>query len=146
MQVLATILRPFDSQKQRPSLSKNGKYILRLQFNGCYRKVTIDDRLPASSSTRSLHVVDRNSPALLWPALVEKAYLKVRGGYDFPGSNSGTDLWIMTGWIPEQIFLQRYIHILHEFSDANLIDCQVTRFSLNYCGSVSISRSSLAML
>ncbi|KAA8568507.1 hypothetical protein MFRU_012g00750 [Monilinia fructicola] len=104
--VLATILRPFDTEKQRPRLSKNGKYFLRLQFNGCYRKVTIDDRLPASSSARSLHVVDRNSPALLWPALVEKAYLKVRGGYDFPGSNSGTDLWIMTGWIPEQIFLQ----------------------------------------
>ncbi|KAI9646237.1 cysteine protease [Ciborinia camelliae] len=104
--VLANILRPFDVQNQRPRSSKNGKYILRLQFNGCYRKVTIDDRLPASSSTRSLHVVDRNSPLLLWPALVEKAYLKVRGGYDFPGSNSGTDLWIMTGWIPEQIFLQ----------------------------------------
>ncbi|EDO04514.1 hypothetical protein SS1G_06997 [Sclerotinia sclerotiorum 1980 UF-70] len=108
--VLATILRPFDVKDQRPRSSKNGKYILRLQFNGCYRRVTIDDRLPASNSARNLHVVDRNNPVLLWPALVEKAYLKVRGGYDFPGSNSGTDLWIMTGWIPEQIFLQRYYY------------------------------------
>lgn len=65
----------------------------------------IDDLLPTSSTSRVLHVVDRLNPTLLWPALVEKAYLKARGGYDFPGSNSGTDLAILTGWIPEQIFL-----------------------------------------
>ncbi|KAN0114868.1 cysteine protease PalB [Hyaloscypha variabilis] len=104
--LLASIIFPYDHNKARPRVSKSGKYIFRLNFNGCFRRVVIDDRLPASSTSRSLHVIDRNNPHLIWPALVEKAYLKVRGGYDFPGSNSGTDLWVLTGWIPEQIFLQ----------------------------------------
>lgn len=85
--------------------SSSGKYVFRFYFNGCFRKVVIDDRLPASKSSRSLHVIDRKNPNFMWPAFVEKAYLKLRGGYDFPGSNSGTDLWVLTGWIPEQVFL-----------------------------------------
>ncbi|KZZ89874.1 calpain-like protease palB [Ascosphaera apis ARSEF 7405] len=98
---------PRDSKTLIPQISKSGKYILRLYFNGCYRRITIDDRLPTCipSSTTTIHIIDRNNPSLLWPCLVEKAYLKIRGGYDFPGSNSGTDLWVLTGWIPEQIFL-----------------------------------------
>jgi calpain-7 len=79
---------------------------MRMNFNGCSRKVVVDDRLPVSKTHRLLHVTDRNFPNLLWPALLEKAYLKVRGGYDFPGSNSGTDIWTILGWIPEQVFLQ----------------------------------------
>lgn len=98
---------PFDHTKRVPKYSASGKYVLRLHFNGCSRRVVIDERLPASVTDRTLYVVDRQNPRLVWPALVEKAYLKVRGGYDFPGSNSGTDLWVLTGWIPEQIFLQR---------------------------------------
>lgn len=104
-------------------ISENGKYLFRFYFNGCYRKVVIDDRLPTSKTSRTLHVVDRQNPTLLWPALMEKAYLKVRGGYDFPGSNSGTDLLILTGWIPEQIFLQRYAP--KQYSREDLTDyCQ----------------------
>ncbi|KAF2399861.1 cysteine protease PalB [Trichodelitschia bisporula] len=103
--ILGNTIYPYDTEKNIPKMSPNGKYVVRLNFNGCDRKVVIDDTLPVSSS-RILHVIDRNNPTLLWPALLEKAYLKVRGGYDFPGSNSGTDLWILTGWIPEQIFLQ----------------------------------------
>lgn len=87
-------------------MSANGKYIVRLNFNGTNRRVEVDDRLPTSKTSRVIHVIDRHNPGLLWPALLEKAYLKVRGGYDFPGSNSGTDLWILTGWVPEQVFLQ----------------------------------------
>ena len=96
---------PCDGSSEEPSISPSGKYIFCLYFNGSFRKVTIDDRLPSSKTARSLHVIDRNRPNFLWPALVEKAYLKVRGGYDFPGSNSGTDLWVLTGWVPEQVFL-----------------------------------------
>lgn len=98
---------PYDRLNMRPTISSTGKYIFKMHFNGCFRKVIIDDRLPKSQTARTLHVVDRNNPGLLWPALMEKAYLKVRGGYDFPGSNSGTDISILTGWIPEQLALQR---------------------------------------
>lgn len=106
-QVLSSVIYPFDYRNGLPEFSHSGKYVLRMHFNGCARRVTIDDRLPASRTDRTLFVVDRQNPRLIWPALVEKAYLKVRGGYDFPGSNSGTDLWVITGWIPEQVFLQR---------------------------------------
>lgn len=99
-QLLQSISFPYDKEKKRPLISPNGKYHIRLNFNGCYRTVTVDDRLPVSPSN-VLHVVNRADPALLWPALLEKAYLKVRGGYGFPGSNSATDLWVLTGWIPE---------------------------------------------
>ncbi|EPS28053.1 hypothetical protein PDE_02999 [Penicillium oxalicum 114-2] len=99
------VIYPREPESNLPALSPVGKYIFQFYFNGTFRRVIIDDRLPASKTERSLYVVDRNNPNFLLPALIEKAYLKVRGGYDFPGSNSGTDLWILTGWIPEQVFL-----------------------------------------
>ncbi|KAL9125211.1 MAG: hypothetical protein Q9217_005550 [Psora testacea] len=104
--LFAGVLHPWDRKGQKPSVSPSGKHILRFYFNGSYRKVVIDNRLPQSKTERKLYVIDRSEPTVIWPALVEKAYLKVRGGYDFPGSNSGTDLWVLTGWIPEQLFLQ----------------------------------------
>ncbi|KAF8422398.1 hypothetical protein EV426DRAFT_605567 [Tirmania nivea] len=103
--IVSNIIYP-QEKDGTPKLSGNGKYVVKLYFNGCHRKVTIDDYLPISINDRALHVVCRSNPTLVWPALVEKAYLKVMGGYDFPGSNSGTDLLALTGWIPEHVFLQ----------------------------------------
>ncbi|OTB08452.1 hypothetical protein M426DRAFT_52247 [Hypoxylon sp. CI-4A] len=104
--ILAAHMFPSNPENGQPKISANGKYVFRMYFNGCWRKVVIDDRLPSSSTDRLLYVVDRQNPRLIWPALIEKAYLKVRGGYDFPGSNSGTDLYALAGWIPEQVFIQ----------------------------------------
>lgn len=107
VKLASSVIFPYSREDGQPLMSSNGKYIFRFHFNGCFRQVVVDDRLPASKTARTLFVTDRRNPGLLWPALIEKAYLKLRGGYDFPGSNSGTDLYVLTGWIPEQIFLQR---------------------------------------
>ena len=105
LQISGSVIWPYDYDNNVVLLSPNGRYVFRFYFNGCWRKVDIDDLLPTSTNARVLHVVDRSHPGLLWPALLEKAYLKVRGGYDFPGSNSGTDVAVLTGWIPQQVFL-----------------------------------------
>ena len=107
--MLSEVISPYDYNANQPIQSDNGKYIIRLNFNGCFRRVVIDNLLPTLRGKRAMYVTDRGNPGLLWPAMIEKAYLKVRGGYHFSGSNSGTDLWMLAGWIPEQIFLQRFV-------------------------------------
>ncbi|KAG8221254.1 hypothetical protein J3R82DRAFT_1418 [Butyriboletus roseoflavus] len=82
-----------------------GRYDLKAYLNGDCRRVPIDDLLPFDDSGRPVGV-SSGGKAFAWPALIEKAYLKLMGGYDFPGSNSSVDLRILTGWIPEHIELQ----------------------------------------
>ena len=89
----------------------NSKFKVCLNFNGCPRLVTIDNRLPILSNNmhRNLFVKSLNNDKLMWPALIEKAYLKIMGhGYRFIGSNMSIDTYILTGWIPETITLKNF--------------------------------------
>ncbi|KAJ6593314.1 hypothetical protein B0H19DRAFT_1215467 [Mycena capillaripes] len=83
-----------------------GRYDLRLLFNGAWRRVIIDDKLPYHPTTGAL-VCMSSAPIhgryTIWPSLLEKGYMKLMGGYDFPGSNSSIDLHSLVGWIPEHL-------------------------------------------
>jgi len=63
----------------------------------------VDDYLPVNDMG-SL-ICGYSNKSKLWISLIEKAYLKAHGGYDFDGSNSSRDLFILTGWLPEIIDL-----------------------------------------
>ncbi|KAF9788172.1 hypothetical protein BJ322DRAFT_1217334 [Thelephora terrestris] len=98
------------SLHRHPSVRLEGSpasclYDAEFHFNGSARRIfqiVIDDALPVSPNGDVLSLSTGGSNAL-WPRLLEKAYLKLMGGYDFPGSNSGDDLHSMIGWIPDYV-------------------------------------------
>lgn len=102
--LVSNLIYPKDATGN-PIFNPQGKYIVKLFFNGIQRKVIIDDRLPVDHKGRLLCSCSTN-PNELWISLLEKAFLKLHGNtYRFVGSNSGIDLNILTGWIPEDIDL-----------------------------------------
>ncbi|KAG6381977.1 hypothetical protein JVT61DRAFT_605 [Boletus reticuloceps] len=93
--------RRFNSRLLSSSLlpgNQPSRYDLRAYLNGDCRRVSIDDLLPFNDSEQPVGI-SSGRMEVAWPALIEKAYMKLMGGYDFPGS-------VLTGWIPEQLELQ----------------------------------------
>ncbi|EGO00763.1 hypothetical protein SERLA73DRAFT_178686 [Serpula lacrymans var. lacrymans S7.3] len=89
-------------QDSMPVLSPEGRYDVKIFVNGEYRRVIVDDKLPFNCDG-VLIGLSTGSKLQLWPSVIEKAYMKLMGGYDFPGSNSGIDLHALAAWIPEHI-------------------------------------------
>ncbi|KAG2142326.1 uncharacterized protein EDB93DRAFT_1158574 [Suillus bovinus] len=87
------------------SSSNDGRYELKVLINGDFRRIVIDDRLPFDSNNKLIGI-STGPKNQLWPSFLEKAYMKLMGGYDFLGSNSAIDLHALTGWIPEHLDLQ----------------------------------------
>jgi calpain-7 len=96
--LISSLIYPQDGTG-KPRVSPSGRYVVKLQLNGVWRRVEIDDEFPVDSRGKLL--CSFSNAGEMWVSLLEKAFLKVVGSYAFAGSTSSKDLHVLTGWLPE---------------------------------------------
>lgn len=106
-EVLSSIIYP--RVQAAPVFNEYGQYGCQFFLNGTMRKVVVDDLVPVKADGRLL-CAHSSHPHELWVSLLEKSYAKIMGmSYDIQGSNPGTDVFHLTGWLPETMAFKEQV-------------------------------------